>query len=122
MARSQSLNFTTNPERTYSDSEGYFVDAAYYGSNFDFYENGGAYLKNPVYLKAPIQSYSCGLGYSSAGSFFADFALRRTVYPSQNFSPYDTYLYSANDEPIISPCVQSRRKVIDAILTFGWRF
>ncbi len=115
-------NFTTNPERTYSDNEGYFVDAAYYGSNFDFYENGGAYLKNPVYLKAPIQSYSCGLGYSSAGSFFADFALRRTVYPSQNFSPYDTYLYSANDEPIISPCVQSRRKVIDAILTFGWRF
>lgn len=118
-------NFTTNPERTYTDTEGYFVDASYYGNNFDFYENGGAYLKKPVYLKAPIQSFSCGIGYYSAGSFFTDFALRRTIYPYQNFSPYDTYLDVGQDgqhEWVISPCVQSRRKLIDAVLTFGWRF
>ncbi len=115
-------NFTTNPERTYTDNEGYFVDAAYYADNFDFYENGGAYLQDPVYLKAPIRSVSCGIGYSSPGSFFADLALRRTSYPAQYFSPYDTYLYTADGNPIISPCVQSTRKVIDAVVTFGWRF
>lgn len=116
------FNLTSNPERFYKDNEGYTVDATYYNNNFDFYENGGAYLTDMQYVKAPIKSFSCGLGFQSAGSFFADFAVRRTNYPESYFSPYDTYILYDDGTAIAAPCVKSGRSLVDAVLTLGWRF
>lgn len=115
-------NITTNPERYYTDSDGYTVDATFYDNNFDFYENGNASLLGMKYLNAPISSISCGLGYVSAGSFFADLAVRRTSYPESYFSPYSTYLSVGNGQTVISPCVAGNRRAVDAVLTLGWRF
>ncbi len=115
-------NFTTNPEKVYTDNEGYTVDATYYDNNFDFYENGNATLQSFKYVKAPITSLSCGIGITTPGSFFADFALRRTTYPSEYFSPYSTYIFYDDNSAIVSPCVKSDRNLIDAVLTLGWRF
>lgn len=114
-------NVTTNPERYYTDSDGYIVDAGYYDNNFDFYESGKATLGDMKYVKAPIKSLSGGLGITTTGSFFADIAVRRTTYPADYFSPYATYIYDS-DAAIVSPCVKSERSLVDAVLTLGWRF
>ncbi len=126
-------SITTDPERYYIDNEGYTVDAAYYENNYNFYEAGNAYLEKQHYVKAPIKSYSVGLGYISTGSFYADFAFRRTR-SSSFFSPYVTYLEATdnngdvildadgNPYMVVSPCVRSVRSLFDAILTVGWRF
>lgn len=115
---------TTNPERCYYDSEGYFVDAFLYETDYDYYRAGHAYLlKKPHYVNAPVSSLSCGVGFVSTGSFYADFALRDTRSASY-FSPYETYLEAddGSGKMIVSPCTRSVRNLIDAIVTIGWRF
>ena len=124
---------TTNPERYYYDNEGYFVDAAYYENNYNFYQAGKAYLQDKHYVDAPVTTLSCGLGFVSTGSFFADLAFRRTRSASF-YSPYNTYLeatdadgnpvYDSDGNPymVISPCVRTVRSLFDAVLTLGWRF
>ena len=125
---------TTNPERYYYDNDGYFVDAAYYENNYNFYQSGGAYLqKEKHYIDAPVSTLSLGLGFISTGSFYADFALRRTSSASF-YSPYTTYLEASDDAGntikasdgtpymIISPNIRTVRSVFDAVLTLGWRF
>lgn len=115
---------TTNPECYYYDSEDYLVDAFLYETDYDYYRAGHAYLLDKkYYVKAPVSSVSCGLGFVSTGSFYADFALRSTRSASY-FSPYETYL-GADDgsgKMIISPCTRSVRTLIDALVTIGWRF
>ena len=61
-------------------------------------------------------AFSAGVGYSSEGSFFLDFAARLTRYPKTFYMPYDNYM----DVP--SPEIGMKRSLIDAVLTLGWRF
>lgn len=126
-------SITTDPERYYTDNEGYTVDATYYENNYKFYEAGNATLEKRHYVNAPVKSLSLGFGYVSTGSFYADFALRRTR-SSSFFSPYVTYLEATdnngdtirdadgNPYMVVSPAVHSTRSLFDAIVTIGWRF
>lgn len=107
----------TDPGKYYTDSDGDTVDAAYYDANFNYYENGSASLVDSHYFKAPVKSWSVGAGYASGRSFFADFALRQTIYPTTYYSPYANYL-----EDYDSPSAKMSRKLWEAVLTFGWRF
>ena len=61
-------------------------------------------------------SFAFGLGYSSNGSFFADAALRSTLYPESWYYPYENYISTD------SPEVNVRRTLTDIVLTVGWRF
>lgn len=72
-------------------------------------------------------SGSFGLGYSSGGSFFADFAVRAAFLPYEYIIPYDYYYvgtdgYSYIDDTIITPEIAFRKTLVDVILTLGWRF
>ncbi|MBQ3710867.1 MAG: hypothetical protein II891_00525 [Bacteroidales bacterium] len=126
--------FTSNPERYYYDNEGFLVDAFLYERDYNYYKAGHAYLLDKkYYVNAPVNTLSCGVGFVSTGSFYADFAVRGTRSASY-FSPYDTYLEAtdatgnvivdSNNEVcmIVAPCTRSVRTLIDAIVTIGWRF
>jgi hypothetical protein len=66
---------------------------------------------------------SFGLGYSSKGSFFADFAVRRNTYSNEYYMPYSDYIFNEDDtiaEPV--PELVITRSDWKALLTFGWRF
>ena len=66
---------------------------------------------------------SFGLGYSSKGSFFTDFAVRRNTYSNEYYMPYSDYIF--DDEGYIAepvPEILITRSDWKAILTFGWRF
>lgn len=70
---------------------------------------------------------SFGLGYSSSGSFFADFALRFQYLPNEYITPYwyyfrdhDGTLYRNAD--IVTPEICSQSALCNAVLTLGWRF
>lgn len=113
---------TTNPERYYYDNEGYLVDAFLYEADYNYYRAGHAYLLDKkYYVDAPVNTLSCGVGFVSTGSFYADFALRNTRSASY-FSPYETYHKADDGSTTISPCTRSVRNLIDAIVTIGWRF
>jgi len=109
-------SIATSPERYYASSDG-DVYAADYDYNFSDYESGRLTLGTKTAVKAPVSAISLGLGVQSTGSFFADFAIRRSSYPTQYYYPYSDYLSG-----IVSPCVKSTRKFWDAVITLGWRF
>ena len=69
------------------------------------------------------QNISFGLGYSSKGSFFADFAVRTTLMPDQYIMPYEDYIFDS-DGYIIEPVPElvSQRSLWKAMLTLGFRF
>lgn len=71
--------------------------------------------KSPEY-KDVTNAFSFGVGYSSAGSFFADAAVRSTLYPVSWYYPYDDYLETR------SPEVKVAKNVLDIVFTLGWRF
>ncbi|MBR5385726.1 MAG: hypothetical protein IK143_07710 [Bacteroidales bacterium] len=63
---------------------------------------------------------SFGLGYSSAGSFFADFSIRKTLLPDEFlelYAPYDN-----NGITISGPELQIRSTLWNTAFTLGWRF
>lgn len=69
------------------------------------------------------QNISVGLGYSSKGSFFADFALRTTILPDHYIMPYEDYIFDTEGyvlEPV--PELVTNRSLWKALLTFGFRF
>lgn len=68
------------------------------------------------------QSISAGIGYSSPGSFFVDLAARGTFFPTKYYRPYADYLTDSYGEVIPSMEVSSTRKLVDVVLTLGWRF
>lgn len=68
-------------------------------------------------LDASRQSVSLGLGYSSEGSFFCDFALRCTNYPKEYIYPYGNYI-----DNVDSPEIRIEQKLWDVVFTLGWRF
>ena len=81
---------------------------------------------------------SFGIGYSSPGSFFADFAVRFQYLPNEMYTPYYYYGYWAdyNDgqkyadgsDPMcimrndVTPEICSQSALCNALLTLGWRF
>ena len=81
---------------------------------------------------------SFGIGYSSPGSFFADFAVRFQYLPNEMFTPYYYYgywsdynggqKYADGSDPIcimrndVTPEICSQSALCNALLTLGWRF
>ena len=69
---------------------------------------------------------SFGLGYSSPGSFFADFAVRFQYLPNEYFTPY-WYYYREDgktfvDNGVVTPEICAQSALCNALLTLGWRF
>lgn len=90
---------------------------------------GYNYLSNPQkdnnldYVDSHRQSVALGLGYSSSGSFFADFALRRTTLPDEYVYPYPDYITDdAGNVTVFTPEVHNTRDLWDITCTLGWRF
>ena len=70
---------------------------------------------------------SFGLGYSSSGSFFADFALRFQYLPNEYITPYWYYYrdqagYLYKDLGVVTPEICAQSALCNAVLTLGWRF
>ena len=69
---------------------------------------------------------SFGLGYSSPGSFFADFAVRFQYLPNEYITPYWYYYRegarSHVDTGVVTPEICSQSALCNALLTLGWRF
>ena len=87
---------------------------------------GYNYATSPeIGVKTGRQSVSFGLGYSSAGSFFADFAVRFQYLADELRTPY--YYYSWDDQgtyvaDVATPEICSQSSLCNALLTLGWRF
>ena len=85
---------------------------------------GYNYTTSPeINMKASRQAVSFGLGYSSAGSFFADLAVRFQYLPDELITPY--YYYTTEDkvdEEVLTPQIGFQTSVCNALLTLGWRF
>lgn len=77
-------------------------------------------------VKSSSSRFSAGVGYSSSGSFFLDFAVQATKYAREYIYPYDYYALNGNDiviDPRIeTPEILSKRWLLNAVLTFGFRF
>lgn len=68
-------------------------------------------------------NWSFGLGYSSKGSFYADFAVRKNSYNNEYYMPYNDYIF--NDDGTIAdpvPEILITRSDWKVLMTFGWRF
>ncbi len=118
-------SFSTSPERWWTDNAGQQVDANAYSSDFYSYFNHVKNLVTPHYYGDRTTSYSAGFGYSSAGSFFADAAVRLVRYPVATFSPYydyDSFDSVGNLLSVPSPRIQDARDLWNVALTIGWRF
>ena len=74
------------------------------------------YAEKAAGTKDLTHTASLGFGYSSPGSFFLDAAVRYTMLPDNWYYPYDDYLEVRSPEV----CVSTR--MMDVILTLGWRF
>lgn len=119
------INMATSPERYYVDNEGYIVYAADYDRWFNEYEAGTYTLETRDYTHDRTSSWSLGAGYSSPGSFYADFAIRKTTLPNSYYSAYSNYLshtVGGKVYDIVSPSVKSSYSLFDAVFTIGWRF
>lgn len=68
------------------------------------------------------KNYSGGVGYSSDGSFFADFAVRVCQLADYYNYPYDVYNNTYDVLLYESPEYHARRQRLDVVLTLGWRF
>ena len=105
--------FTTSAEKYYTDG----VNNYYYTDYDEDYYLGRKQLPlESKYVPDLRQSVSLGFGYNPAGSFFADFAVRYTSLPSSVYQPYYDY------DDLYSPVFETRRSLINAVLTLGWRF
>ena len=75
------------------------------------------------YVDSNRNSIALGLGYSSNGSFFADFALRRTTLADEYVYPYPDYIVNdAGQVTTYSPEIHNTRSLWDVTCTLGWRF
>lgn len=80
--------------------------------------------------EGPRQIVSFGLGYSSSGSFYADCSLRFRFLPDEYLIPYYYYYapdpaqfyYKDIDNAILTPEINIKSTVAEAMLTVGWRF
>lgn len=115
----------TSPERYAVDEFGGEVTSDLYMDDFYTYHDGNIRLPEFKYYGDKQSAYSAGFGFSSNGSFFADFAVRLNKYENSYFSPYYDYA-NFNSEGLPantkSPRVMTERSLWDAVLTLGWRF
>lgn len=76
------------------------------------------------HFEGPYRSnFSFGLGYSSKGSFFADFAVRKNIYNDEYYMPYSDYIMDDSGnilEPV--PEILITRSDWKVLMTIGWRF
>ena len=64
-----------------------------------------------------------GLGYSSKGSFFADFAAQTRILAAEYIYPYDDYIFDDNNAVLVpSPEIVTFKHFWNFLLTIGWRF
>jgi hypothetical protein len=75
-------------------------------------------------------AFSLGTGYASNGPFYMDMAVRLRTVPNEYIIPYYYYYASSADtyqdkyiwDDILTPEVEVRSFLVDALLTLGWRF
>lgn len=118
-------NLTTDPEKYWVNNYGETVTADDYFDDFGEYYNHRKTLVSSNYYKDLTTSVSLGLGYSSPGSFFADLGAKIINYSNTVFSPYYDYDgYDSSGKPVFleSPKIENNRKLINVVLTLGWRF
>lgn len=116
------FSFKSDPTCYYLDQNGAKVDSYVYDAYFDQFESGHYTLVGgKKYNKDNVWAVSAGVGFVSAGSFFADFSVRRTAYPTTYTSMYSCYIDNA-EKTVYSPEIRSTRRLWDVLLTFGWRF
>ena len=118
-------NVTTDPERYWVNNMGENVTADDYFAEFNEYYNHRKSLVSSQYYGDMTSSVSFGIGYSSPGSFFADFAVKKINYPDSEFSPYYDYDgFTAQGNPVFleSPKVTNKSSLLNMVLTLGWRF
>ena len=113
-------SFVSDPERYWLDGDGQRVTA-------ETWKGYNQELVRSSYFDKVTHAVSLGAGFSSAGPFFADLALRLTSYPTVMFSPYYYGSYNALDREgtildVLDPLEKIDRSVVDAVLTLGWRF
>lgn len=114
--------FRTDPTCHYKDLSGVDVDAYIYDRYFDQFESGYYQISSRRYFNNDnVWAISGGLGFISAGSFFADLAVRRTSYPATYTEPYAGYI-DGPEVTVYSPSIRSMRRLWDVMLTLGWRF
>ena len=83
-------------------------------------------LSNDERIAQLRTAVSFGVGYSSPGSFFADFAIRFQYLPNEYITPYWYYsrengnLYT--NYSVVTPEVCGQSALCNALLTLGWRF
>ena len=68
-------------------------------------------------------NWSFGLGYSSKGSFYADFAVRKNSYNNEYYMPYNDYIFDEDGniaDPV--PEILITRSDWKILMTLGWRF
>lgn len=112
--------YQTSPYCYRYDTEGYEYDSSTYLYYYDDFAARRSVLTDEVKMfKGLTQSLSAGIGYNSRGAFFADFAIRRTSYPSDIYSVYSDYIAY---DGTYTPQVSYTRRLTDAVLTLGWRF
>ena len=83
-----------------------------------------------VYEGKGTSAVSFGLGYSSSGSFYADFSLRFRFLPDEYIIPYyyyyapdpDKFYNKVVDDGVLTPEILVQSTVTDALFTVGWRF
>ena len=87
---------------------------------------GYNYATSPeIGVETARESVSFGLGYSSAGSFFADFAVRFQYLPDEYITPYYYYDWDSQgtyQADIATPEICSQSSLCNALVTLGWRF
>lgn len=111
------FNTCNYPERYYQNDG----DTPLYVSDY----KGAAIVAKERRVADRTNIYSFGLGYSSPGSFFCDLAASFTQYPKSSFKPYPEYTsYDSvgKEQHIPAPLIFESRKLLNIMMTLGWRF
>lgn len=113
-------SLVTDPEKFCTDATGNIVTA-------ETYQDARQLYSDMQYFKNKTKAFSFGVGYSSPGSFFCDAAVRMTKYPTVYYSPYYYGSYAVYDKDsnlldVGFPYEKLDRKILDVVLTLGWRF
>ena len=107
-------SFRTSPEKYYIDDTGATV--AYPDYDNDYFLGRKQLPATSAHYDEFVYGGSLGLGFNPAGAFFADFAVQGTLYPASVYQPYHDYA------DLFAPRIRSRRALIGAVITLGWRF
>ena len=118
-------SFLTSPEKYWQNDLGEDVFASDYLDYFESYYTGARYLLSSNKVQEKSETFALGIGYSSAGSFFADAVVKANVYPLQRYYPYYDYdNFNAYGELVnaLSPEIHNYHTLVTIAVSFGWRF